>query len=381
MSTGMEETPNPAAADHSGEEDDDPPLLSSYALQALREFLSEQSSLSQADGVGGRDDSEEVRLVSEDWRLSQFWYDRETAEALVEEIRVLHRMTSSPVVCIACPTLYAYLKKLDPSIPAMLLEYDKRFEQYGCDFTFYDYNQPEDLPSSLKHAYQIVVADPPYLSRECLEKVAQTISFLAHPQGSYLLLLTGEVQKERAAELLKAHPCGFRPQHSNKLGNEFQLFTNYDPAERLGGWQKNAASRSSPFPAILFRIRQCFQYDGEDDESGGGDSQRGGGGDGGDGGAYVDRGVGLRRDNGVLRRGVQLPARHPSHARYRHRQARPGAGAPLRRARRGLLREVSRGVEHTCCFSLLRSPGGRFSLTCAANYVLVVRLDCVDFYL
>lgn len=44
-----------------------------------------------------------------------------------------------------------------------LLEYDKRFEQYGSDFIFYDYNRPEELPSELKHAYGIVVADPPYL--------------------------------------------------------------------------------------------------------------------------------------------------------------------------------------------------------------------------
>lgn len=47
-----------------------------------------------------------------------------------------------------------------------LLEYDKRFEKYGSEFTFYDYNEPEELPSSLKHACQIVVADPPYLVRK-----------------------------------------------------------------------------------------------------------------------------------------------------------------------------------------------------------------------
>lgn len=44
-----------------------------------------------------------------------------------------------------------------------LLEYDKRFEQYGSDFTFYDYKKPEDLPDQFKHAFQVVVADPPYL--------------------------------------------------------------------------------------------------------------------------------------------------------------------------------------------------------------------------
>lgn len=236
MSTAEETMLNTAV--EGGGEEDDPPLLSSQALEALKEFLSEQNA---ARGGGEDEDEEEqVKLVSEDWRLSQFWYDRETAQTISDEIRILAEATSSPVACIACPTLYTYLKKNDPNFSAQLLEYDKRFEQYGNDFTFYDYNQPEELPPALKHTFQVVVADPPYLSKECLEKVAQTISFLAHPQKAYLLLLTGEIQKERAAHLLNLHPCGFRPQHSNKLGNEFRLYTNYDPAERLGGWERAA---------------------------------------------------------------------------------------------------------------------------------------------
>lgn len=216
-------------------EDDDTPVLSSHALSALKEFLSEQQSHSDAAG----DDSEEVSLVSEDWRLSQFWYDSETAKTVAEEVLTLcSNGVDSRVACIACPTLYAYLKKMDPNVSAQLLEYDKRFEQYGSDFTFYDYNHPEELPSELKNSYKVIVADPPYLSKECLEKVAETISFLRQPGESFLLLLTGEVQKESAAEILGLHPCGFRPHHSSKLGNEFRLFSNYDPETRLGGWEK-----------------------------------------------------------------------------------------------------------------------------------------------
>lgn len=52
---------------------------------------------------------------------------------------------------------------MDPSISVHLLEFDRRFEQYGADFTFYDYNQPYELPSAMHHAYQVVIADPPYL--------------------------------------------------------------------------------------------------------------------------------------------------------------------------------------------------------------------------
>ncbi|KAE8770940.1 N(6)-adenine-specific DNA methyltransferase 2 [Hordeum vulgare] len=46
-------------------------------------------------------------------------------------------------------------------------------------------------------------------SQECLEKVAKTVSFLAQPKGSFPLLLTGEVQKDRALELLNVRPFYF----------------------------------------------------------------------------------------------------------------------------------------------------------------------------
>ncbi|XP_022925564.1 EEF1A lysine methyltransferase 1 [Cucurbita moschata] len=222
------------------ENDDDPPLLSSHALAALKEFLDEQAQ-TQPDVhlESGVSEDSEVTLVTEDWRLSQFWYDRDTAETVTNEVLTLCQNFESPrVACIACPTLYTYLKKLGPHVSAQLLEYDERFSQHGSEFTFYDYNEPEELPMELKHDFQIVIADPPYLSKECLEKVTRSISFLAQNRESYLLLLTGEVQAERAAELMGFHPCGFRPHHSSKLGNEFRLFTNYDPGSRLGGWEK-----------------------------------------------------------------------------------------------------------------------------------------------
>lgn len=90
-------------------DDDDTPTLSSHALEALKEFLAEQSrAVAEASSAAVEDD---VALVSEDWRLSQFWYNRETAENVANEVLDLCRSVDSPAVaCIACPTLYAYLK-------------------------------------------------------------------------------------------------------------------------------------------------------------------------------------------------------------------------------------------------------------------------------
>ncbi|XP_056159518.1 uncharacterized protein LOC130135132 [Syzygium oleosum] len=152
----MEELAN-HNADVDNANDDEAPMLSSKALVAPQEFHCKQNQ-SPAD-------QPEVALVTEDWRLSQFCYDCGTAETVANEVLALCSGTRFRVACIACPRLYAYLKRIDPSVSVQLLECDKRFEQYESDFPFYDYNQPGELPTEMKHAYQVIVADPPYLVR------------------------------------------------------------------------------------------------------------------------------------------------------------------------------------------------------------------------
>lgn len=99
-----------------GEEDDAPPSLSARALEALTEFLAEQQRLQEETGVPTRGEDAErdcaVELVSEDWRLSQFWYEPGTARTVAEEIMVLCAAAGSSclVACVACPTIYAHLK-------------------------------------------------------------------------------------------------------------------------------------------------------------------------------------------------------------------------------------------------------------------------------
>lgn len=93
------------------EYDDDPPLLSSQAIEALRELLAEQNRTIDTDTGPTAFGGAEVALVTEDWRLSQFWYDRETAETVAREVHALCSSIHSPrVACLACPTLYVYLK-------------------------------------------------------------------------------------------------------------------------------------------------------------------------------------------------------------------------------------------------------------------------------
>jgi len=69
-----------------------------------------------------------------------------------------------------------------------LLEYDTRFSVYGSDFLLYDYQTPLEIPKELSSSFDVVVADPPFLSDECLTKTALTMRYLS--KGP-LILCTG----------------------------------------------------------------------------------------------------------------------------------------------------------------------------------------------
>jgi len=76
----------------------------------------------------------------------------------------------------------------------ILLEYDSRFQKYGEGFVQYDYRQPLDLPDRLQEgSYGLVVADPPFLSEECLSKTSQTVRLLTKDR---ILLCTGQRKVE-----------------------------------------------------------------------------------------------------------------------------------------------------------------------------------------
>lgn len=96
---------------------------------------------------------------------------------------------------------------------------------HGRDFIFYDYNLPEKIPSDLNHSFDLVIADPPFLSEECITKTSQTIQLLANDK---IVVCTGAIMKETVEKLLSLKQCDFKPQHRNNLANEFSCYANFD---------------------------------------------------------------------------------------------------------------------------------------------------------
>ncbi|CAK1547493.1 unnamed protein product [Leptosia nina] len=207
-------------------EDDDVPTLSAETFAALQEFYAEQEKRNEILNKLEADKKLNENIIfEENWQLSQFWYNEATIQSLV---KVIDKSVpdGGKVALISCPTLFVPAKRhVQSRISISLLEYDRRFEVHAPDYIFYDYNSPDKLLPGLEHSYDLVIADPPFLSKECLEKTSQTIKLLAKEK---IVLCTGTIMKEEVQKLLELKQCEFQPQHRNNLANEFSCFANFD---------------------------------------------------------------------------------------------------------------------------------------------------------
>jgi len=210
-------------------DDDEMPQLSAETFSALSEFYKEQEEREkQQDEVRDLIENGEDINWKEDWQLSQFWYSEETANILAKAV-MKSVENGGRIACISAPTLYRACLKLENSknVDFDLFEYDKRFAAYGKKFHFYDYKAPLDVKRDLREKFDLVFADPPFLSEECLTKTMVTVKFLTKEKGK-IVLCTGAVMAALANRLANLDVCKFEPVHENSLSNPFQCFANYD---------------------------------------------------------------------------------------------------------------------------------------------------------
>lgn len=203
---------------------DDIPQLSTEALSALQEFYMEQAQKEERNCILSGEENVLDIQIEEDWQLSQFWYDDETATYLAREaLRVTEQ--GGKIALVSCPTLYRKLKKEAPDCKVTLFEFDQRFAIYGNDFVLYDYKTPVNIPRHFCGSFDVVIADPPFLSEECLIKTAVTVKYLTNDK---IILCTGAKMEELAERLLDVKKCDFQPRHQNNLANEFNCYANYE---------------------------------------------------------------------------------------------------------------------------------------------------------
>lgn len=104
-----------------------------------------------------------------------------------------------------------------------------RFQSFGKDFQFYDYNKAheENYLSEYAKSFDLIIVDPPFISEECLEKTSVIVKNLKKDSG-LIVLNTGSIQRDLAAKYLSLKESAYKPQHKNNLANEFSSFANFD---------------------------------------------------------------------------------------------------------------------------------------------------------
>lgn len=85
-------------------------------------------------------------------------YTQETADALASEL-LDGAKPDTRIAVVSAPSVFVAMKNLlagwpeDKRPKVVLLEHDDRFEVFGDEFVFYDYNQPFELPGKLESRF------------------------------------------------------------------------------------------------------------------------------------------------------------------------------------------------------------------------------------
>ncbi|KAJ1663667.1 Protein-lysine N-methyltransferase efm5 [Coemansia sp. RSA 1813] len=217
--------------------DSDPLSLSEDTLAALQSFLHEKQELDDqfaklqenADDMFNEKQKITMDYFQEDWQLSQFWYDDATAEFLAT--RALENTDDGDYIAfISSPTAYVAFRNLAPERSnAFVFEFDKRFDVFKDKYVFYDFNKPLDFAraSEFKGKFKFIVADPPFLNKDCLSQTVETAQFLA-ADNAKIMIDTGAVMEDLANELAGARITGFYPAHRGGLSNEFRCYSTFE---------------------------------------------------------------------------------------------------------------------------------------------------------
>lgn len=246
------------AHDPSDTEDDDIPQLPSDTLALLQQFQTEKDSrakqfedlkASAESDFAAKDGKLSMDLFSEDWQTSQFWYTDATARTLA--LALLEGADQeSAIAVVSAPSVYIALRNIlgergeGPARPTVkLLEYDRRFEVFGSDFVYYDFQQPLRLPAELKGKFDRIICDPPFLSEDCQTKTALSVRYLSRawsqptsPDGNVgggmkFISCTGERMADVIGKLyakVGSKTTDFAPEHSKGLSNEFWCYANFE---------------------------------------------------------------------------------------------------------------------------------------------------------
>lgn len=161
--------------------------------------------------------------------FNQYWYSKYTIDKIVEEVEAV----AGSVAFLSTPSIYYSLKSKDLKRSSCVFDLDEDFSKtlHDDNFCVYDFNKPVDMAERHKHRYDCVVVDPPFITKECWAKYAETVRHVLQPGGK-IILSTIQESAIWLKEMLDVAPTPFRPSIPH-LVYQYAMYTNYTPAAGL----------------------------------------------------------------------------------------------------------------------------------------------------
>lgn len=232
--------------------EDDEIRLPSDTLKILEEFLKEKQEREAKEA----EQSDNIEQFEENWvgngnpiqiledpesqllmklkfqQLSQFWYDDETKNTLATLCkRIIEEekwdLATTRIGLLSCPSAFASVKAIGAE--TYIFEYDERFSNFGASFVHYDYNTAfeEGVLDKYQGFFDIIIADPPFLAEECIEKLSKIVKRFSKKRTK-VVLCSGLVVQEWSQKFLNLELCKWEPMHQRNLGNQFASYANFD---------------------------------------------------------------------------------------------------------------------------------------------------------
>ena len=111
-------------------------------------------------------------------------------------------------------------------------EFDKSWEACS-EYQFYDYNDPTNIKEKYHDVFDLIVIDPPFISKSVWEQYATTTKLLMKKNAEYsttttsiVIATTVDENKDLMEDLFGCKPVSFRPSIPH-LVYQYSIYTNF----------------------------------------------------------------------------------------------------------------------------------------------------------
>lgn len=245
-------------------DDDDEVGLSPETLQALMEFRLEADRKAATVSSG-------EELPSEDFGMSQFWWDDSTSELLGREAietplpgesrsENFGESDRKPrrIGILSAPSMFFGIQRLvqngclhglaAKSDEIVLMEFDPRFEA-ACGkgrFFRFDFNQLNFLPNELLGTFDYLFAGPPYVSMACVDEYIKAFDLLAKSEHTPRAIAIGATLEEPLAAHGYVLVEDVELRYKSKFCTPVRLFRKYSCAAVATNIASTGDAHASP---------------------------------------------------------------------------------------------------------------------------------------